>query len=500
MAYLLGIDNGGTMTKAAIFDERGGEIAVASVQTPLITPRDGYQERDMDALWMATAACIREAIQKAGVSPAEIAGVGCCGHGKGLYLLGKDGKPAMNAIASTDRRAAHIVEQWQRDGTADAAAKRTLQPVIASQPVALLQWLKRERPEVLENVQWIFEAKDYIRYMLTAEAYAEETDYSGTSMMNLNTRSFDREIMNLFGIGELYDCLPPLRRSYEQCGAITDEAARQTGLAAGTPVCGGMFDIDACAIAMGVTTPEKLCVITGTWSINEYISDRPVRADTTTLNSLFCMEGTYLIEESSPTSAGNLNWFLDNFMKAEREQATARGESIYDTANALVAGLSPEQSNVLFLPFLYGTNTGVRNACFVDLTNDQGAAHMLRAIYEGVVFCHYMHVENLYAFRSPPEAIQLAGGACNSPVWVQMFADVFGLPVEAVATKELGAMGAAMAAAVAAGLYRDYADAAAHMVHIHQTVRPQPRHTEIYKKKYARYKKLIALLSRLGEE
>ena len=104
--------------------------------------------------------------------------------------------------------------------------------------------------------------------MLTNQANAEETDYSGTSLMNLVTRSFDIELLKLWGLEEMMDCLPKLKRSYENCGYITAEAAEITGLKEGTPVCGGMFDIDACAIAMDVSSPEKLCAITGTWSIN----------------------------------------------------------------------------------------------------------------------------------------------------------------------------------------------------------------------------------------
>lgn len=494
MAFFMGIDNGGTTTKAALFDENGRQVCVASEATPLIIPREGYQERDMDALWAATARCIRRAIDQSGVPPQQIAAAGCCGHGKGLYLWGKDGRPAMNAIASTDRRAQSIVEEWYAQGVAQRAALKTLQPVIACQPVALLAWLKRNHAGTLKNVRWIFEAKDYIRFRLTGEAYAEQTDYSGTSLMNLVTRDFDPELMKLFGIEEMYGCLPPLKRSYEKCGAVTRLAAQETGLAEGTPVCGGMFDIDACAVAMDVTKEDKLCVITGTWAINEYVSDKPVRADLTTRNSLFCLPDTYLIEESSPASAGNLNWFLENFMPEQLSKAREAGKSIYDTVNRLVDGLPPQESAAIFLPFLYGTNCGVRNACFANLSNDQNAAHMLRAIYEGVVFCHYMHVERLLAYRPRPDAIRLAGGAANSHVWTQMFADVFMLPVEVIDTRELGAMGAAMAGAVAAGVYRDYAHAAANMVRIRQTIMPRPEMGEVYRKKYARYRRLVTCL------
>lgn len=492
MRYLLGLDNGGTMTKAALFDETGREVATASRETPLTTPHPGWNERDMEALWQANVACIREVLE--GIDPALVSGIGCTGHGKGLYLWGKDGKPAYTGIASTDRRAEAIVTRWEQDGTAARARTQTLQPVIACQPVALLRWLKEEQPELLGRVQWIFECKDYIRFRLTGVAMAEETDYSGTCLMDLTTRTFDRGLLSVFGLEELYGCLPPLCNAWDHCGGVTAEVARETGLTVGTPVCGGMFDIDACAVAMGVTDPKQLCMITGTWSINEYPAPAPVRADTTTHNSLFCLPDTYLIEESSPTSAGNLDWYLDTFMQGEKARAKAEGVRFYDRVDGMVEALPPQDSDVLFLPFLYGTNTEVHNAAFVGLSNSHSPAHMLRAIFEGVVFSHRMHLENLLRFREKPTSIRLAGGAARSKVWVQMFADILQCPIEVVSTKELGAQGCAMTAAVAAGIYADPAAAVAAMVPPVRTVMPDTAKAEIYDKKYARYVRLTTCL------
>ncbi len=494
MRYLLGMDNGGTMTKAALFDETGREVAVASCETPLATPHAGWNERDMEELWQANVTCIRQVLEKAGIDPAAVAGIGCTGHGKGLYLWGKNGKPAYAGIASTDRRAEGIIARWEADGTAERVRPLALQPVIACQPVALLRWLKEEKPEVLEQVQWIFECKDYVRFRLTGQALAEETDYSGTCLMNLNTRQFDRELLAQFGLEEVFACLPPLCNAWDNCGGVTAAVAAETGLAEGTPVCGGMFDIDACAVAMGVTQPEQLCMITGTWSINEYPAPAPVRADTTTHNSLFCLPNTYLIEESSPTSAGNLDWYLDTFMRGEKAKAKAEGVRFYEQVDRMVEELPPEASDVLFLPFLYGTNTGVDNGAFVGLSNSHGPAQLLRAIFEGVAFSHRMHLENLLRFREKPAAIRLAGGAANSAVWVQMFADVMQCPVEVVSTKELGAQGCAMTAAVAAGIYADAPAAVAAMVPPIRTVLPNPATADVYDKKYARYLRLTTCL------
>lgn len=488
MRYFLGIDNGGTMTKAAVFDEKGREIAVDSRPTPVKRPCDGQSERDMELLWKITAECIRSAIEKSGVPPESIVSVGLSGHGKGLYLWGKNGRPVRPAISSTDRRAEDIVARWEKDGTAKAAAELTLQKVIACQPVALLRWLKENEPQSLEKIRWIFSCKDYIRFRLTSVAMSEFTDLSGTSLMNLGTMKPDMRLNEIFGIREISDCIPPLCSSCDNAGSVTEEAALLTGLRPGTVVSGGMFDIDACAVAMGVFDPEKLCTVTGTWSINEYPSSVAVPAESGTSNSIFCVPDKYLVEESSPTSAGNLEWFLENFMKSEGGKS---GSELYEAVDGAVDGISPEESQVIFLPFLYGANAGCGDAVFAGVTERTKKKHLLRAIYEGVAFSHRWHIERLLRFRERPQAIRMAGGAVNSPVWVQMFADVLSIPIETVTVKQLGALGVSMAAAVAAGVYPDLETAAENMIPTVSTVTPSPERAKAYEIKYRRYLSLI---------
>ena len=153
--YLLGIDNGGSVTKAVIFDAQGREIASSSAKVPMLRPQPGFTERDMDALWQANLEMIRNVLQASGVDAGQIRGVACTGPGKGLYLWGKDGQPAYHGIVSTDARAWMYPEQWEKDGTAAKVFPRTMQTPLACQPVALWRWFQDNRPEVLERVQWV---------------------------------------------------------------------------------------------------------------------------------------------------------------------------------------------------------------------------------------------------------------------------------------------------------------------------------------------------------
>lgn len=496
MKYLMGIDNGGTFSKAALFDENGKQISVASVPTVTITPKSGYTERDMNELWRVNAEAVRTAIEKSGIDSGDIAGVSFSGHGKGLYLVDENGDPAYNGILSTDARAWAYVEQWAENGTKDKVYQKTYQDILACQPVSILAWMRDNEPEALKKTKYIFAVKDYIRYKLTGEAYAEYTDFSGGNLINLTTHDYDKELLTYFGLEEIWEKLPPLKYSSDICGYVTDEAAAITGLPAGIPVAAGMFDVNACGIASGLSDEEQMCMVAGTWSINEFIRKEPVTNGTVALNSMFCIPGYYLVEESSPTSAGNMEWFIRNLMSAEKAEAKAAGGSVYDVTNKWVEDIEPQDCNIIFLPFLNGSNEdALAKGTFIGLTAYHDKHYMLRAVYEGIVFSHYTHVRKLLVNRERPQSIRLSGGAANSDVWVQIFADVLQIPVDVIEDKELGAQGAAIAAGIAAGIYPDYKTAIERTVTISKTINPRPEYKEVYEEKYQTYRAVIDGLS-----
>lgn len=496
MPYLMGIDNGGTFVKAGIVDETGRILAVAKEPVRNITPRAGFVERDMESLWIQNAKVIRRAVEASGLAPEEIRGISFSGHGKGLYLVGYDGKPAARGILSTDTRAWEYVKKWEQDGTSRLVFEKTFQQILACQPVSLLAWLRDQEPEVLRRTKWIFSVNDYIRFKLTGQANGEYTALSGGNLVNMTTFQYDMELMKLFGLETVYDKLPPLKYSAELCGGVTKEMAELTGLKEGTPVAAGMFDVDACGLAVGVDREEVLCMIAGTWSINEYITRAPIVNGSVALNSMYCIPGYFLIEESSPTSAGNMEWFINNLLSQEKEEAEKSGGSIYDLTNRWVEQIDPRELDVVFLPFLNGSNEDAQaRGSFVGLTGFHSKAHMLRAVYEGIVFSHVTHVKRLLKNRPVPEAIRLAGGAANSEVWVQIFADALQVPIETVACEEQGILGAAMAAGVGTGIYGSYEEASAKTVQVRKVVLPRPEYRAVYEEKYERYRAVIGCLS-----
>ena len=487
--YLLGIDNGGTVSKAAVFTLNGDEVAVAGRKLSSLEPKPGHAERDADALWRSTAEAIREVLAKSGVNSRDILCVACAGHGNGLYLIDEEGRPARNGIYSTDSRALDIVMRWRATGVGERALPKTAQCLWPGQPNALLAWLRDHEPETLARSRWALMCKDYIRFRLTGEVCAELTDMSGTSLMSVITAGYDNSVLELFGIADMKRLLPPLVMSADLCGKVTAQAAAETGLAAGTPVAGGLFDIDACGLAAGMVDERLMTLVAGTWGCNLYVAREPLIDKDLFMTTCYAVPGWHLMLEGSPTSAGNLEWFIAEFLSPEERGAA------YERCNELVASVDARDSRLVFLPFLYGSNAHpAAKSCLVGLEGRNTRAHVLRAVYEGIVFAHHWHVRRLLQFRPPPEAVRFTGGAARSDVWVRMFADCFQIPVEIPAGTELGALGAAIAAAVACGCYAGYPQAVAAMTRVARRQEPDPAMKDLYAAKYARYLEVLQAL------
>ncbi len=499
--YLMGIDNGATVSKAALFSLDGTEVAVAAEKTEMLTPAPGHIERDMQAMWKATAEAIRKVLAQAHVDSADIACVAPTGHGNGLYLVDAEGRPVRNAIISTDSRARAYVDRWLVDGIDRKVRQKTMQSLWAAQPNALLAWLRDNEPDIMKRAAWVLMAKDYTRFRLTGRINAEMTDFSGTSLMNLRTRDYDDELLADFGIADMRRLLPPVIQTADVAGEVIAEAAAETGLKRGTPVAGGMFDIDACGLASGLIDDSRLCMIAGTWGNNQYISRTPVVDEDVFMTSCYCIADYYLMLEGSATSAANLEWFVTHFFEAEGRLAEEQGQSVFDVVNAAVAATKPAESHIVFLPFLFGSNANPdARSSLIGISGWHNRGHVLRAIFEGVVFGHKAHVERLLKFRDMPEVVRLTGGAARSSEWVGIFADILQVAVEIPDGTELGALGAAIAAGVASGCFDGYNEAVEKMVHCSRRQEPNAAMKDVYDGKYVSYKAVIESLDAVWKQ
>ncbi|MGK9169932.1 carbohydrate kinase [Inquilinus limosus] len=478
MTAWLGIDAGNTGVKALLFDDAGRELACAHRDTGGHSPAPGMVERDLGRLRTDLEDLIRELLDKSGLQGRDIAGIGTSGHGNGLYLLDAEGQ-ALAAIQSLDSRTAGLVEEWQAGGVAEAAAAICLQRPWPSQTPALLAWMARHRPQILSRAAHVLMCKDVVVHALTGRVATDVTDMGGAGLLRLPENRYDGGLLEIYGQGDVAAKLPPLHWPTEPVGTVTAEVAARTGLAAGTPVVAGFFDVVASAVGAGVTRPGQASIILGTWSINQVVVDAPLDG---VFMSTGMAPGRFLSMENSATSATNLEW-LAHHVLAHDDRRTG---SVFALADALAAAAPPKADGPMYHPYLYGAaGDPSARAGFFGLAGWHEGGDLVRAVFEGVAFAHLAHVEKLLAAGARLRGITVSGGGARSPVWPQMIADVLGVPVRVAAQAETGALGAAMAAAVGAGRFAGLDEAAAAMVAPPREVVPDPCLAGFYRRRFA---------------
>lgn len=454
MACFLGIDIGGTVTKAGLYSADGNELGVAERYADVLSPQPGFTERNMDELWQTVCSVIRQAMAQTRVAPADILGVSFSSHGKGLYAVDQRGRPVRNGIISSDTRALPLVKQWQDQGVDSLTYPRGLQQLWTGHPATLLRWLKMHEPENYQRIDAVLMAHDYVRYRLTGAIAAEVTNISGSNLYNQHTQDYDPQLMADFGIAEVVDKTAPVVGSAQQAGSVTAGAAEACGLAVGTPVYGGLFDVVASAVCSGVCDDRTLSAVAGTWSIATCVTDRIIAAEYPYVWGSYCVPGKYFVHEGSPTSAGNLAWFMRNFCGDEHTP--------YPQFDQWVAERSGQTTEIVFLPYLFGSNYSLNLAGgLVGMRAHHEKADIIYALYEGIVFSHLLHQDRILQLNPQINRIRITGGPTHSAVWMQMFADAGNLPLEVIDIQQSGCRAAALCAAVGRGYYAGFAEAIA---------------------------------------
>ncbi|ADU69196.1 FGGY-family carbohydrate kinase [Pantoea sp. At-9b] len=482
----LGLDCGGTFIKAGLYDAQGRELAVARQNLPVLVPQPGWAERDMSQLWQQAAAVIRAVLQQSGQQAAQVAGVGISAQGKGLFLLDKQGQPLGNGILSSDRRALTLVQQWQRDGMPQQLYPQTRQTLWTGHPVSLLRWIKQQEPQRYAAIGSVLMAHDYLRFCLTGALACEETNISESNLYDMQSGGWSARLAESLGISEIVPALPPIIGPTEVAGYVTAQAAAMCGLREGTPVVGGLFDVVSTALCAGLHDETRLNAVMGTWSVTSGITDRIItEADYPFVYGRYAIDDQFIIHDASPTSAANLEWFCQQW-----------GIEDYQQLNDWVASLPAASSSLLFLPFLYGCNAGADlHGSFVGMQAGHSRAHLVQAIYEGVVFSHLTHLNRMRQRFPQAHALRLSGGPTRSAPWMQMLADASGLPVEVPQIAESGCLGAALVALTGTGAYASLQQAQQALNPDIVTWQPDNARHARYQQKYQRYQQLVNALA-----
>ena len=465
---ILCIDCGLTKGKLMLMDFDGVSCGETSFSTPLCdTTVDTHSLREL--LYRS----IKELLKNTGIASEKIHCITVSGHGNGLYALGEEDVLPTGYSSMVTDSAAFLPQPGK-------TFPIILQSDWAGQPLPILAWLKETQPEVYHNIKTILFCKDLLRWFLTGVAATEETDASAAGLLNARSGQYDCRLLQIYGIEDACDKLPNILKSDAIAGRVTPEVAEKTGLCPGTSVLAGLFDVNSCMLGSGVIDDSAYALIAGTWGINASVSKTLVEAPSITQCCRFFGSADYVCIDSAPTSCSNLEWFVK----------TVLDNMPYEQVNALVEQ-QPCDEDLIYLPYLYAPmDIPKAKGGFVGLKTHHTKAAMLRAVYEGIIFEHRYRLEKLQVIGIHTDTAVLSGGASNSDVFAQMFADVCELKILTPVQTQAGALGGTILGATAMGIYPNISTAVNKIVRYRSEFQPNANCMEYYRRKYQKFKEL----------
>jgi sugar (pentulose or hexulose) kinase len=490
MTYVLGIDKGTTATKASIFQASNGRVlATARRPTPSFRPHPDWHEEDMEGTYAGVAGVICDVIALAKINASEIVGVGVSGHMGGLWALDAVGRPAGPAIAWPDGRAAQLLEAWKEDGRVDRLFAISGNAPIPGLPLVLLAWLKENDPEFYGRIATVFCAKDYINYRLTGAIATDESDLSFFPC-DIRKRAPSEALFELAGITEMGARLAPVLDIGSIVGRVTAEAALETGLVEGTLVVTGAGDAVAAAIGVGALEAGQAVTVIGTSFMNNLTVDAPL-LEPAGVGFLFLMPDGRWQRLMSNTGGGSL--CLDWIVSAFGAKAFPPADDLFVTLEKAARAVPPLSGGLIIHPYFNTSGMSAprhdplaRGSIF-GLETATTPIALVRAVMEGVAFSM---IDCYGALNAPVNEIRITGGGARSALWREICAAAMNRPLKVPEAEETGALGVALLAARAAGLYASLPEAAEAMVRISDIVVPDPALVERYAQAYPLFRDL----------
>ena len=486
---LAGLDIGTTGCKVTVYRPDGTSLGRVYRDYPASRTASEH-EVDAGLIWQAVQEVLAEAAQK----HPGLSGIGVTSFGESFVLLDDADTPLQNVMLYTDPRGeeecARLCEALGRDHLANITG---LNP-HSMYSIGKLMWIKEHRPERWSRTRRVCLMEDYIVYNLTGVAQIDYALASRTMAFDIRSLRWSQEILDAAGILEALLSRPvPTGHS---AGAMKPALTARLGLA-GEPLvlsCGhdqvaaavgsGVFDdgtaVDGAGTVECITPvftgiPENNNLIQGSYAIVPYVEP-----------------GKYVCYAFSFTGGALVKWFTETLAGYAATSASQRGVSLYHE----LEGTTPldEPTGLLVLPHFAGAatpymDTGSKGAILgLTLATTQQELHL--GIMEGVCYEMQVNLNRLTQAGLNVRSLRATGGGANSRVWLQMKADVLGVPVTALASAEAGGMGSAMMAAVGLGLYGDLREAARAMVKERETYYPRQAVHEKYQEYFAKYERL----------
>ncbi len=486
---IAGLDIGTTGCKLTVFDEQGRDLGKAYRDYP-VRRQVGGHEIDISAVMDSVYAVIRE------MTPQypDIGGIGVTSFGETFVMTDDAGTPLHTAMLYTDPRGAEeCAELKGKLGESKIARISGLAP-HEMYSVCKIMWLKKHRPEMYRAAKHIFLIGDYVAWHLTGNALIDYSLATRSMAFDIGTLAWSEEILNAAGIEPSLFSKPVPTGT--DAGRVTKAAAEKTGLNPACRIVIVSHDQVAAAVGAGAFDGETAVDGAGTVECLTPVYDSLPDIDVMSRGYFsvvpYVIPGKYVAYAFSYTGGALIQWCVNTFAGAEKEEAGRQGISV----NALLERQygRQEPTGLLVLPHFAGAatpymDTGSRGA-ILGLTAGTTLPEIYRACMEGVAYEMRLNYDALANSGIHFKKLHATGGGARSGVWMQMKADILNLPITALKTSDAGTVGSAMLTGVAVGVFRDLKEAAAVMVRQRETCLPDPGRHEQYMRIYERYRKV----------
>ncbi len=479
MQYLLAHDLGTSGDKATLFSTEGQLIASAVEAYPCLYSNGNWAEQEPED-WYAAVCRVTKKLT-ADIDPAQIVGVSFSGHMMGAVLLDHHGELLRSAIIWADQRATPQVQKLADSVGNDRFYAITGARNNPTNSICKIMW-SLEHDGIGSRLSKAVNCKDYLVYRLTGHLGSDYSDASGTGAFDLNTFAWSQEILDAAGVS--MDIMPELRSSTDLAGGITAQAARDTGLVAGTPVFCGCGDGTAASVGTGLSQVGQGYISLGTSAWIAYLDDSPcLDSQQRTFNMAGMTKGSVFPLGTMQAAGSSYSWMRDQLCRAEKLDAERLGTSVYHEINSRIARVPAGANGVLYLPYLMGERSpwwdSAIQGSFLGLRQETGHDDLLRAVMEGVSM-NLGLILQVFRGKRQFDSLRIIGGAAKDQVWRQMLADVLNVRIEKLNLLEEGcSLGAAMAAGIGAGVYPD-ASAIDRFLQADDVCEPDPERVAVY--------------------
>lgn len=493
----MGLDFGTGGAKACLITSEAKVIAYAYEEYPLIHERPGWSEHDADQYWPITARLTRSVLQTAGVSGNDVSGIALSSALPSLVIVGSDGKPLCPAFNLLDRRAFEEVALVRTLVGEDKIRLLSGNRLEDHPNLVNLLWLKRNRPELFVKIRSALTIDGYITSRLTGEYTLNRSAgaFYGVAY-DIYNGCFDTEVLEAIGIPA--KILPEVMDCKAIVGKVTNAAAADTGLVAGTLVAGGQVDCNAAWISGGAIAEGDIQLNLGTSGVLGLVHGSKEFLRSKSGNSMVNIPYTtnpgavYSAVAVTMTGGQALRYLRDTFGSAEKQISEVLGVSAYDLLTLQAKDVPAGSEGLVVLPFLMGERTPIwdpmaRGVIF-GLSLHHSRGHIIRAFMEGVAFALYHSMSVLLEGGLKVNwPLVLNEGGAHSDVWRKIITDVLGVETVILKSDSGAPMGDAILAGVAVGEFGGF-EVARDRVRYSDVLEPDSKQHQRYEEFYGLYR------------